>query len=59
MLDGAVNHGAVYDGQILYTAEVLSRLKVGSSTVSQNSVIFGFKSLRQKTSEGLFEGLYL
>ena len=34
------------------------RLKVGS-VYSQNSTIFGFKSLRQKTAEGMFEGLYL
>ena len=33
-------------------------LKVGSSNL-MNSVIFGFKSHRQKTSERLFEGLYL
>ena len=37
------------------------RLKVGSSTLmfTVRSVIFGFKSRRQKTSERLFEGLYL
>ena len=33
-------------------------LKVGSSTV-MFTVIFGFKSRRQKTSKRLFEGLYL
>ena len=37
------------------------RLKVGSSTVmfAVRIRIFGFKSHRQKTSERLFEGLYL
>ena len=34
------------------------RLKVGSSIVML-TVIFGFKLRRQKTSERLFEGLYL
>ena len=42
-----------------YNQVKLQILKIGSSTVMNNSVIFGFKSRRHKTSERLFEGLYL
>ena len=59
MLDKAVNHGAVYDGQITAVLCLLAKVEGGMyhcHVYSQNSVIF---ALRQKTSESLFVGLYL